>query len=529
MKTAKYSTIKIISLFFLIKLLLTSCVINTVVTDIVVSTGNDISIEISFEDNDIQQGIVNGVLTFSIKNTLIPVQKLYLYKGSNEFSYGDARYIRELDPVNKLEYSLSIEDMKVDNNTFFHIIAMNQKGNLIKIGSKKAIDRYQSKWTVLYYLSADNNLDPYLMNDFNEIEGVNLDLKDIRVITLVDRAEDPFDDGFSDTRCYLMGYDKDGYNNKISSATVRLAVESLGISETGSTELNMSDYTTLSKFTTYGIENFPAERYMLLVASHGDGWRSSDMRSRGRLDTISQDVTSGGEVMEMGDFRIGLENALSAVEGVDKFDIIAFDACTMGMTEVAYELKGVSDYLIASAANIPAYGYPYTLIFNNVIEFPGELTPDDMSRVIVEQYGNSYRTNQFAETDYAHNYSYTLSAVDLSGFEILSPIINNLAVDLTDDDISTEFGSTIFYNYRSYVDLYDFCDNVSPVSPDFAADVKTFIEEKVIYKTQSSSYAGHGGLSIFLPYGLESGHFESEYTGENILFAKDTPNWQDLF
>ncbi len=45
-----------------------------------------------------------------------------------------------------------------------------------------------------------------------------------------------------------------------------------------------------------------------------------------------------------------------------KMDYILFDDCYMSSIEVAYDLKDVTDYLIASPTEVMVYGYPYHII-----------------------------------------------------------------------------------------------------------------------------------------------------------------------
>ena len=44
------------------------------------------------------------------------------------------------------------------------------------------------------------------------------------------------------------------------------AVEDLG-------EVNMGDGKALGDFITWGIQQYPAKRYMLVIWDHGQGWR----------------------------------------------------------------------------------------------------------------------------------------------------------------------------------------------------------------------------------------------------------------
>jgi len=48
--------------------------------------------------------------------------------------------------------------------------------------------------------------------------------------------------------------------------------------------------------------------------------------------------------------------------GIKKMEYILFDNCYMSSIEVAYELRNVTNYLIASPTEIMAYGMPYAVV-----------------------------------------------------------------------------------------------------------------------------------------------------------------------
>ena len=51
-------------------------------------------------------------------------------------------------------------------------------------------------------------------------------------------------------------------------------------------------------------------------------------------------------------------------------EYILFDDCYMSSIEVAYELKDVADYLIASTCEVMAYGMPYATMGKHLLGTP---------------------------------------------------------------------------------------------------------------------------------------------------------------
>ena len=123
-------------------------------------------------------------------------------------------------------------------------------------------------------------------------------------------------------------------------------------------------------------ERFPAEEYGLSMWSHADGWipSSNTNYSNARtLPTLSPlsfgiDVGTNGNMhsdhtsnnKDLGAQMNITDMAVAIRESGLHFTYIFFDACLMQCVEVAYELRDVTDYLIASPISIAAAGAYYT-------------------------------------------------------------------------------------------------------------------------------------------------------------------------
>lgn len=123
-------------------------------------------------------------------------------------------------------------------------------------------------------------------------------------------------------------------------------------------------------------ERFPAEEYGLSMWSHADGWlpSSNTNYSKARtLPTLSPlsfgiDVGQNGNMItDQAPNNNGLgaqmnitDMAIAIRESGLHFTYIFFDACLMQCVEVAYELRDVTDYIIASPISIAAAGAYYT-------------------------------------------------------------------------------------------------------------------------------------------------------------------------
>ena len=110
-------------------------------------------------------------------------------------------------------------------------------------------------------------------------------------------------------------------------------------------QTSMCNPDTLSDFIKWSIENFPADRYMLVLWDHGGG----TMGGFGYDENFPQDILTISELAR------GVEQA-----GV-KLDLISFDACLMGTLEVAVAFEQTADYLLASEESEPGDGWYYKI------------------------------------------------------------------------------------------------------------------------------------------------------------------------
>ena len=103
----------------------------------------------------------------------------------------------------------------------------------------------------------------------------------------------------------------------------------------------------LAAFVELGLTQFPADRYALSIWDHGGGWTG-----------IGPDETDGHDVLDLADITSGLEQGLAAA-GVERLDLLGFDACLMATYEVASALAPYADHLLASEELEPGHGWDY--------------------------------------------------------------------------------------------------------------------------------------------------------------------------
>ena len=106
---------------------------------------------------------------------------------------------------------------------------------------------------------------------------------------------------------------------------------------------SMASWETLSDFLKWGVDTYPAERYIAILWNHGGG----------TLGGYGKDEVYNS-MLSLGDIQKAFQDT-----GYH-FDAVGFDACLMATFETAYALKDSADYLIASEEVEWGYGWYYT-------------------------------------------------------------------------------------------------------------------------------------------------------------------------
>lgn len=460
------------------------------------------------------------------------------------------------------------------------------------INPQGSLDIMREKWVIIYYGGGDNDLETDLLADVNEMEMVDIASKDIKIVALLDRntAYSTDSEDWNGTRAYLIKldplaeYDPLTYQNSYFDRLIkspRIEVPTLGIDDHGAdVELDTGDPEVLQEYLHYVLRNFKADKYMLIMASHGDGVHQT---YPGRSDfiinkqnSILQDIgnpnpyiivdhQAGYHSLSPKELREAIQGAYDSLDLLGgsyserRLNIIAFDACLMGMVEVAYELKDCADYLLASPEELPGRGYPYAEILHDLVNDNLRLTPQRIIQVIADTFVYSYTNGtsvENTETPATAEFC-TLSAIDLSKMEALGKSINDLAASFNEFSYQGTSSWILSAKYglnssraKHHLDLKSYLEHI----PSFSAEkeeVLMRLEEAIIYYRGSNQpianftknnypenyippkYSELGGMAILFPNfnGSMSPAPLSEsdwnaYNADNLLFLTDCPEWK---
>jgi len=438
------------------------------------------------------------------------------------------------------------------------------------------------KWTIMIYMNGDNNLESYAIADFNEMEGVpELTNDDVNVIVLFDRANgyDTSNGDWKGTRLYKVDYDTNGVDGTIIST--RLA--GMGLSATGdSDELNMGDPIVLSNFVSYANANFPAEKRMLIIWNHGDGWRSKNNFTLSKPDSKGMIINNTERLKTIISKTIGTKSkGTGIIEGIKSFiqgilpqannsnpddaykavsfdetsgndalynsevrtaltgkgiNVLGMDACLMGMVETAYEWRSIADYLIASPEVTPGDGWEYNIWLHNFLS-SGDLTTGNLITNIISAYAGAYTSTSGA----------TLAAYKLSEVNSLFAAFESYVTNIYDDILNPSHDlrtTNHIYQILNYVEPYyyytpggyyhiDLWELADKLAMSGSSALKTAIQNTVILEWHNPSgdiFTGNPnshGMAIYFGSFDSTTNFalRTDYAYSNYTLFNQSSRW----
>lgn len=340
-----------------------------------------------------------------------------------------------------------------------------------------------AKRTMIVYMSGENNLSTFVTRDTTEMIAGSKNLTDCYYIAFIDKAESgqnpsiwKFEKGKS-TR--VRQYDEDFYS---------------------------SDPERMHEVLSWIISQYPAKSYALTLWGHAQGWvisndtievaANSNLRRAYGRDS-GNDTSSGGKWMNIPTLASVLKH-LNA-----RFDYIFCDCCNMANAETAYELRNLTDYLIASPAEIPAQGAPYNTISQSFFA-------DNMTSVcqgIVDGYYQSVGGQL------------PLAVIKMSEMEQLANATRVILQTMAPTkEKELDLNGLMYYDgerknlLRSLYDMNDFLLQNAPAN-DYG-QWKQALDKAVIYKKNADGWVsnGHvnfndftstdekyGGMSMYIP------------------------------
>lgn len=315
----------------------------------------------------------------------------------------------------------------------------------------------------------------------------------------------------------------DWQNDTVSARkTSFYLVENGNIKELSSTSSkNMGRSSTLSEFLEYGKQNYPADRYGVILWNHGGG----PMLGYGHDENYDDFL----EIDELADAF-----ADSPFGENSKLEFLGFDACLMGSVETAWVFKDYAEYFIASQEIEPGYGWDYSFLGKlNQCSNGGEI-----GKVVIDGYFDFY--DEVVEQNSRFETDITLSCTKLSKLGQVESCINELFkkvnVEVVAGKISAvsrcRYKTKSFGKYSSNIDydLIDLKHIASLLASDYKNEAKALenaLKDYVVYSRTNVKNAN--GVSIYHPYDNTSYAKRWVSTFKSLGFASEYAEYIDNF
>ncbi len=357
-----------------------------------------------------------------------------------------------------------------------------------------------AKWTIMVYLDADNNLETYGVMNLEWLEGVG-STEEVNFVVLMDTYS-----GVADLLFVEQG----------DSVSVG---EAYGYPK----EVNMADPAVLQEFIEISCNDFSAENYALILWDHGGGWRGLCW------DDSSIDEDGEADCLTMAELRKGMYDAYNTTNEI--MDVVGFDLCLMAMPEVAYQVRGLADYVVFSEETVPGYGFPYDVIAQDVVD-DASMDGEELACMIVEDYAAYYASLPgYGDV--------TISAFDMAYMDELTAAVDLLGKELLDgirvymNWIQKDLIMAQEYYYPYNIDLKGFAMNLqadAAIADEgikaAAKMVEEAVEDGVIsYINGAHNYKSYG-LAIYAPTTNDGMHHIKDSYIE-VPFAVET-SWYDF-
>lgn len=363
------------------------------------------------------------------------------------------------------------------------------------------------EWTVMFYLASDNPLAISIVSQLKAIkaagfhheanviaqfdpftEGTPTHIFDVNLINKLTQPGGP-DIGFADSDPYVRNMiedrlwgeetdrDDEPIRDELKAMLKRrfgdefdynppIAPELNGVAPTTDPRPRHREpdpYNSLKTFLTFCREHYPARHYILFILGHGVVLGNDIFLFDEHAQEPTITLEQLGRVLR--DFKGHIEQRKGVLE------LVSFHSCSVSSLEVAYELKGTANYMLASQGPTFVGSWPYRQmlirLYKNLRDYGTNI---DIKKMFLTMFDYCL----YNSADYLlAGYSYQLTLCDLRQVRRLKGTIEKLCEALIDglspfDNEKPERNPCVYaivyahwrsqsYFQEMYTDLYDFC------------------------------------------------------------------------
>ena len=365
----------------------------------------------------------------------------------------------------------------------------------------------KAKWTVMVYISGDNNLEDYVVKDLELELAPELppgSPTSIQVVALADRGPG-YDTSYGDWQTTEFFHVKQGMTADLVNADANWDAQYAD-------ELDMGDPQTLINFVAWTKANYPADHYALYFWGHGWNWHPG---------YVMQDDTT--EATNPDDATLDYHETKAAIPALGFIDVIGYDGCNMASIEIFNLWHGHATAVSSSQEYVGWDGIEYDQVIKALVANPN-MTADQVA----------IATSQSAMNDK----TWSAVAVD-SRYTALRTAVNDWALALNSGlaahraKYNRAFGATrTFWQAPMDKDLYDMAYEMKRNVADMniknkSQAVMDAVTDVVLHERHVNAYADVRGITIYHISKASEKDSDFTYYRATIDFALQTA-WDEF-
>ena len=350
----------------------------------------------------------------------------------------------------------------------------------------------KAKWTVMVYISGDNNLEPFVVSDIETELAPTGSSANVQVLALADRAP-----GFDTSR-------GDWQTTKLFHVTPGMKADAASaVADWG--ERNMGDPQTLIDFVAWTKTNYPADHYAFYFWGHGSNWHPG---------VVMQDDTDADS--------LDMEEVRDAIPSLGFMDMVGFDGCNMASIEVQLLWHGHATALAHSQEWVGGNGVEYDLVLAQLARNPN-MTADQVA-IATSQSATSDKTWSAVAVD--KRFDTLLSAVDAWSVALNSGLTANRK------KYDRAFGATrSFWQAPTDKDLYDMAFEIDRLVSDqniknTSQAVMAAVKAVVLHERHINAYKDAHGITVY--HVSKAREKDADYTYYLTLDFAERTGWDEF-
>jgi hypothetical protein len=360
-------------------------------------------------------------------------------------------------------------------------------------GSATVTPPAKARWTLMLYMSGDNDLEEYVVDDIeNELAPTGSSL-DVQVVALADRGPG-YDTSYGDWQTTKLFHVTQGMTAASENA----------LADWG--ERNFGEPQTLIDFVTWTRANYPADHYALYFWGHGWNWHPG---------YVMWDDTSADS--------LDYEEQKTALSDLGFIDVVGFDGCNMASIEIFDLWHGHATAVTTSQEYVGGEGLQYDQILAQLAANP-DMTADQLA-VASSQSATEDKTWSAVAVD--SRLDALLTAMDQWSIAL------EQGLDANRKKYEQAFTATSsFWQAPMDKDLYDMASEIENNVTDAGIQstsqaVMDAVNDVVLHERHVNDYAEVHGITIYHISRARDKDTDYSYYRSTLDFAEQT-GWDEF-